>query len=584
MNDQFTDSSTVPIKQNDYEDFLERFSDGVVAIDKNRRIISFSRGAERITGYRAEDVTGLTCEEVFKSDICEKKCIVKMVLKTGKTVSNFREDIKDIKGNTIAVSVNATALLDIHNDVVGVVLSFRNVLEVYRLTAELFKESIRLQSILSSIADGVFTVDSDWVITSFNPAAERITGYMKKDVLGKPCNFVFRSVVCDEDCPLRKTIRTGESISNFEMEIVNAKEERVPISVSTSLLIDEKGDIIGGVETFRDLSVLKHLTNELKGRYSFANIVGKNPNMQKIYDLIEAVSNTNSTVLILGETGTGKDLVARAIHYNSARRTRPFVKISCAALPETLLESELFGHKKGAFTGAVKDKPGRFSVADGGTVFLDEVGEIPVSIQAKLLRVLEEQEFEPLGSTRAVKVDVRIIAATNRNLEEAMKEGKFREDLFYRLNVVPIHLPSLRERKDDIPLIVEHLVKKFNQETGKHILSVSPKAMELLIDNNWGGNVRQLENAIEYAFIHCEGKTINEKHLPMEISRKRGRGEYQFQGGSLEEIEKNAIIEALKKYNNNRGKAANALGISRITLWRRMSKFDIEKKDKNRIT
>ena len=563
------------VLQEHYEDFLETYSDGIVVIDKNLKIISFSRGAERIIGYNAIKTIGLTCKEVFRSTICEKHCLVKMVLKSGKPVSNFREDIKNAKNEIIPLTINASPLQNIHGEITGVVLSFRNVLEVYKLTAELFKESLRLQSILNSIADGVFTVNKNWSITSFNPAAERITGYRKKEIIGKTCSSVLGKGFCDKNSPLIRTIETGKTTINFEMEIIDAKGKKVIIAVSSAPLFDEEGEIIGGVETFRDLTVLKQLKRELKGRYGFGNIIGKNPRMQKIYNLIESVSNTNSTILILGETGTGKDLVAKAIHYNSQRRDKAFIKVSCAALPESLLESELFGYKKGAFTGAMRDKPGRFKLADGGTIFLDEVGEIPISIQVKLLGVLEEQEFEPLGGTKPTKVDVRIIAATNRDLKEAIAEGKFREDLFYRLNVVPIYLPPLRERRDDIPLLVEHLIKKFNKEKDRKILSVSKKAMGLLMDSDWTGNVRQLENAIEYGFIHCEGKTILPQHLPEEIIKKAGEEKLVVGKKPFEEMEKRLVLNVLKKKNYDRERAAHALHISRTTLWRKMKKYNI---------
>jgi PAS domain S-box-containing protein len=564
------------IIQEGYEDFLDKFSDGVVAIDRNLRIISFSKGAERIMGYFASEVTGLVCQEVFKSDVCEEGGIVKTILKTGKPVSNIRGEIRNASNEPFPVSMNASPLLDIHEEIIGVVISFRNVLEVYKLTSELIKESIILQSILNSIADAVFTVDNNWLITSFNPSAERITGYRKQDVIGRPCNVIFGIEACTKNCPLRMTVETGESITNFEMDIINAKGEKVPVSISTALLIDEAGEIIGGVETFRDLTILRRLKNELNVRYGFGNIIGKNPKMLEIYNLIETVSSTNSTILILGETGTGKDLVAKAIHYNSPRKDKPFIKVSCAALPETLLESELFGHKKGAFTGAIKDKPGRFELADGGTIFLDEVGEMSLSVQVKLLRVLEEQEFESLGDIKSTKVDVRIIAATNKDLNKAIKEGKFREDLFYRLNVVPIFLPPLRDRRDDIPLLIEHLIKKFNKGRGRDVRSVSRRAMALLLDNDWSGNVRQLENAIEYAFIHCEGLTIKIEHLPGEIrSRKRLFLEKEK---PLEEIEKEVILSALKRNNYDRGKTALELRISRTTLWRRMKKYGIHRR------
>jgi len=558
------------------ESFWDTFSDGVVAIDRDLKIIGFSKGAERITGYTAEEVMGLTCKEVFKTDICEENSPIEKALKTGETLANLKAEVENFKGEKIIISLNITPLKDRRGNIVGAVMNFRDVGEVYRLTTQLFKETARLQSILNSIADGVFTIDTQWRITSFNPSAERITGYKREEIIGKPCHYAFRSKLCGEDCPLRKTIETGESIYNFEMEIINAKGEVVPISVSTALLIDEEGEIIGGVETFRDLSTLKRLKEELEERYSFSNIIGRNARMQEIYNLIQTVSETSSTVLIQGETGTGKELVARAIHYNSSRKDKPFIKVSCAALPETLLESELFGYKRGAFTGAVKDKPGRFELADKGTIFLDEIGEIPLSIQVKLLRVLEEQEIEPLGSTRPIKVDVRIIAATNRDLKKAVREGKFREDLYYRLNVVSILLPPLRERQEDIPLLVRHFIKKFNKRMGKEIDSVSKEAMDALIDYAWPGNVRELENAIEHAFIYCKGRVIEVKDLPKEVIKSKGLLEKSLTSENpLEEMEKEIILEALKYTRGDRGKVASMLKISRTTLWRKMKKYGI---------
>jgi PAS domain S-box-containing protein len=559
----------------DYDDLLDQYSDGVVAIDCERTIISFSKGAERITGFKASDVQGKKCDEVFRSEICENNCIVKKIVESKSPLSNFREDIKNSKDETIPVSINGSPLFDTKGKVIGAVLVFRDILEVYTLTSELFKESSTRQSILNSIAEGVFTVDKEWRITSFNPSAERITGFKKRKILGRPCHEAFRSNFCGKNCPLKMTVKTGKSTMNFEMEIVNKANEKIPVSVSTALLKNERGETIGGVETFRDLSEIKKLTTQLKGRYSLGAIMGKNPKMQDLYNLIEVVSNTNSTVLILGETGTGKDLVAKAIHYNSPRRERPFIKVSCAALPESLLESEIFGHKRGAFTGAVNDKPGRFLRADGGTIFLDEIGEIPLSIQVKLLRVLEEKEFEPLGGTKPIRVDVRIIAATNRDLKEDISQGRFREDLFYRLNVVPIHIPPLRERKDDIPLLVDHFIKKFSNGAKKKICSISPHALRTLLDYSWPGNVRQLENVMEYASVHCEGKTIQSLHLPVDIKPKQERGKILERENPLDEVEKELLVNTLKKNNGDREKTAHALQISRTTLWRKMKKYDL---------
>jgi PAS domain S-box-containing protein len=480
-------------------------------------------------------------------------------------------------GEEILVSVTITPLKDPGGKIIGGILSFRDVGEVYKLTAQLYQETMRLQAILNSIGDGVFTVDTNFRITNFNPAAERITGFGREEVIGKSCHTVFRSQFCGKGCPLRRTIETGENVSDFEMEIVNSEGELIPVYVNTALLIDDEGEIIGGVETFRDLSLLKDLRRELREVYSFSNIIAKNAKMQEIFNLIKMVSQTPSTVLIQGETGTGKDLIARAIHHNSARRDGPFVKVSCAALPETLLESELFGHKRGAFTGAVKDKPGRFSLASGGTIFLDEVAEIPVGVQAKLLRVLEEHEFEPLGSTSPVKVDVRVIAATNRNLGEAIGEGKFREDLYYRLNVLTVSLPPLRERSDDIPLLIGHFIEKYNRRMHKRIGTVSQNVMDVLLDYPWPGNVRQLEHAIEHAFIHCNGNIIETAHLPREIRTEEREAVQELLGRprSLEDVEKDAIVTSLKVNGWDRGLTARALKISRTTLWRKMKKYGI---------
>ncbi len=559
-----------------YEEFLEQFSDGIIAIDAQQRIISFSKGAERITGFTANEVTGKSYREVFHTGIDEPRSPLREVLSTGIPVSNAHATIQTARGQTIPLSVAASPLRNSKGDIVGLVISLRNDLEVYQLTRELYRESTLLHAILNSIADGVFTIDTTWRITSFNPAAELITGYKQKQVLGKPCNLVLAGDMCDEECPLKKTIDTGETITNIETSIVNAQGEKVPVSVNTALLMDDRGEIIGGVETFRDLSRIKQLANELHGHYSFSNIVGKNPAMQKIYEIIDTVSETNSTVLILGETGTGKDLVARAIHYHSPRSKAPFIKVSCAALPETLLESELFGHTKGAFTGAVRDKPGRFQRADGGTIFLDEIGELSLTVQVKLLRILEEQQFEPLGATRPVTVDVRIIAATNRDLQAGIREGWFREDLYYRLNVVPITLPPLRQRKDDIPLLIDHFIHDNNEKTGKHISSVSPEVLEIMTDQQWTGNVRQLEHAIEYAFIHCKGHTIQLHHLPETLREGGEQAALLGSENSLEDAEKHIIENALRQHGYNKTATARSLGISRTTLWRKIKQFAIE--------
>jgi len=321
-----------------------------------------------------------------------------------------------------------------------------------------------------------------------------------------------------------------------------------------------------------------HLTGESSSKYRFGDMIGKDRKMQEVYDLIETISPTSTTVLILGETGTGKELVARAIHHNSQRKYKSFIKLDCTALPETLLESELFGYKKGAFTDARTDKPGKFEMADGGTIFLDEIGEIPPSTQAKLLRALEERAFEPLGSIKTVTINVRIIAATNRDLQKAIGQGKFRKDFYYRLNVYPITMPTLRERPEDIHLLIEYFIETFGKRFAKEITQVSQDAMDLLTDYPWPGNVRQLKHAIEYASINCKGRIIEARHLPEAIRQKSQvlADKIMKTENPLQEIEKEVIIDTLRRNKSNRGKTAKALKISRATLWRKMQKYNIK--------
>ncbi|MBM4085947.1 MAG: PAS domain-containing protein, partial [Planctomycetes bacterium] len=299
--------------------------------------------------------------------------------------------------------------------------------------ADVERDSLR-DIILDSIADGVFTVDKDWRITSFNRAAEAITGVTRQEAIGKPCCDVFRASVCESECALRRTLETGKETVNKAVYIVNADGNRIPISISTAILRDRRGRVIGGVETFRDLSLVEELRKELTGQYTFADILGKSREMRRLFEMLPQVAASDSTVLIEGESGTGKELFARAIHDLSARRKKPFVAVSCAALPDALLESELFGYKAGAFTDARKDKPGRFALAEGGTAFLDEIGDISAAMQVRLLRVLQERTFEPLGGTESVKANVRVVAATNRELAKLVEDGKFRSDLYYRIN------------------------------------------------------------------------------------------------------------------------------------------------------
>jgi PAS domain S-box-containing protein len=443
-----------------------------------------------------------------------------------------------------------------------VVITFRDLDEMTRLmqevsqkNSEILVERNKLADILNSITDGVFTIDLNWRITSINHAAQKITGYSEKEALGKECGWLLRGNRCDFNCPMRGTIETGIPTKNMEVEIQNKAGDRIPISVSTALLRDDQNEIIGAVETFRDLSDIRKLSQALESRYRFDRILGKSKPMQELYDLLENVIETDSTVLIQGESGTGKELVARAIHFNSQRRNKPFIAVNCSALSENLLESELFGHEKGAFTGAIRKKPGRFELANGGTLFLDEVADMSPGLQVKILRVLDEQFFERVGATQAIRVNVRIITATNKNLYHEVKQHRFREDLYYRLNVVPIHLPPLRERKQDIHLLITHFIEHFNQKMAKTIQDLSPDALELLSEYHWPGNVRELENAIEHAFVRCRGEEILIQHLPKQI-KDAGKQEpeqpIQPLKIPLQKTEREVLLKVLEEVNFDR--------------------------------
>ena len=450
--------------------------------------------------------------------------------------------------------------------------------------------SIATEVILESISDGVFTVDHQWRITSFNRAAEAITGVARDEAVGRYCWEVFRSNMCEGDCALKRTMQEGKSFVNSSTYIVNSDKRRIPISVSTSLLKSADGKVLGGVETFRDLSVVEELRRELSGCVQLGDMVSRNRTMKNIFSILQQVARSDSTVLIEGETGTGKELLARAIHNLSARSAGSFVAINCGALPDTLLESELFGYRAGAFTGADRDKPGLFVAAEGGTILLDEMGDTSPAFQVKLLRVLEEREFQPLGGIASVRTDVRVIAATNRDLSQMVGDGMFRRDLFYRINIIHLHLPPLRERREDIPLLIERVIPRMNRLKGKAVSGIDNEALALLMSHDYPGNIRELENIIEHAFVLCGDGTIGVRHLPAGIVTvaKARRGERPAVTGEVPSLEKairsteaGIILEALKRNDYNRRATAEELGMHKTTLYRRLRILGITLPDRD---
>ncbi|MBI4963070.1 MAG: sigma 54-interacting transcriptional regulator [Desulfomonile tiedjei] len=436
------------------------------------------------------------------------------------------------------------------------------------------------QAILNSISEGVLTLDKDWKIGSWNRAAERITGFHKEEVVGQECMKIFRTSLCREHCPVDRALSCGHPYRDVEVAIRNKRNEVVHIMVNAAPLYDAEGHIIGGLETFRDVTQTHWMQEELQRHYGYTKIVGRSDAMKKVFEIMGSLINTDTTVLVEGESGTGKELIARALHFYGPRKAKSFVAVNCSALPEGVLESELFGHAKGAFTGAIRDHVGKFELANGGTLFLDEIAEVSPSIQVKLLRVLEEREFQRVGDNRSIKVNIRLITATNKDLYQKVLDGSFRDDLYYRLSVFPLHLPPLRERVEDLPLLVGHFIRKFNKQMGRNIQGIADQVLEVLENYSWPGNVRELANAIEHAFVHCRGLLLHDADLPHHIANaappvppKKSRGTQK----QLDLVERELIVKELEAADWKKHIAARRLGMSRATLWRKMEKFGIDR-------
>ena len=558
--------------------------DGIVVIDRDLNIIVFNDAASRITGFIEEEVLDRNCEILFR----KSKDEIKYIRESGsanRTFSNHPIDITSKDNKIINVLASVTPVKKA-GEVLEVVFVFRNTNEMLSLsedlafkTQELIDQRNKLEAIFNSNIEGTFTIDDEWNITSFNNSAAKITGYGKGEAIGQKCWNIFNSNLCRNGCHMEQTMHKGRSTIGNELEIIHKNGNKVPIRVNSAILLNNRNEKIGAVETFIDISEIKNLSAHLDERYSYENIIGKNKEIKKIISVLENVAQTDSSVLITGESGTGKELAARAIHLNSPRRTGPFIAVNCSAFVESLIESELFGHEKGAFTGAIKTKTGRFELARGGTLFLDEIGDLSLAVQTKLLRVLETREFERVGGTKSIKMDARIIAATNKILSEEILTGRFRKDLFYRINIINIHLPPLRERKDDLPLLVNHFIDHFNEVFGKTVKQFSSSAYELITEYEWPGNIRELENVIEHSFILCNSDIIQIEHLPKSLKESKIKSPERSSihiKKNIMETEKEIILSALERNKWNRKRTAEELKINPSTLWRKMKKLGIE--------
>ena len=557
---------------------------GVMVVGPDRTILAFNHAAETLTGYKAADLTGKPCHEELLQPLCGGTCqyldTVEGQWPAGSADLTITGPDNALHGITRVV----TPIYGPDQIPQGCIEIFQDRSIVKDLLERVRHDDRRLKIILDNLDIGVLTADPGGHITFFNRRAETISGYNRSDVLGKSCTVILGDSTHPAMSLFLKTIADGQARASAEGELFTKDGPPVPISANYLTLKNEEGRIVGGLATITDLTLKYQFNSAIKHRYTFYDMVGRDPAIQKIFDIVPVVAASDATVLIEGPTGTGKDVLAKVIHNASRRADAPLVKVNCAALPENLLESEMFGYVKGAFTGAEKDKPGRFQEADGGTLFLDEIGDLPLALQAKLLRVLEDREFYPLGSRKTTKVDVRIISATNQNLDQLVAARRFREDLFYRLNVMRLELPPLKARKSDIPLLITHILKRLSTTRDTRVEKISNAAMEVLLNHPYPGNVRELQNIIEHSLIVCQGPIIEKTHLPLALQDRLESPPAETQhhptpvqpiGQKIENSEKTFLIEMLQKHNWNRGRTATALKINRTTLWRKMKKYRI---------
>jgi len=560
-------------------DIIDSMSDAIVVIGVDKKIISMNRQAERLTGMTSDEAQGQFCHDVLTIGICEEQCPVERVLQDDACVNNFDVPYTTHTGETVPICLNTTPLRDDTGKIIGVIENLRVIDHVKNIISEIEGERSRTQSILDSLDEGVYTINNRWEITSFNKTAEEITGFKRDEVIGRVCSSVLDTPLCKKNCPLKELLSSRTAVHNVLSHFTHKQGEKIPVIINVGLFREEEGKALGAVTTFRDVRMMEAQVASHKSTRSIFGIVGDSTSMQRVYSLVETAAQSDVTVLITGESGTGKNLVAEAVHRLGKRSDGPFIKVNMSAIPENLLESELYGHQRGAFTGADRDQRGKFDLAAGGTLFLDEISEMSIASQAKLLQVIQDKEYYTVGGTKLRHVDARIIAATNRDLIREIDEGRFREDLLYRLKVFPIQIPPLRTRVEDIPPVIHHVLEKLNINYSQGRKRISPELMDLMRRYHWPGNVREIENILEYGYLCTDGDVIEKEvvlHLLEEMREITApnipESEYVDPNGHRE---RERLLSALSRASWNRTEASRMLGIDRTTLWRRMKKHNI---------
>jgi len=563
-----------------HQTIIEGIEEGYVEVDLKGNTVFCNDSFCRITGYPKEELLGLNYREYMD------EAMAKVVFAAYNEVyrirvpnKGFNYEIIRKNGDRRIIENSISLVKNSQGHRTGFRSVVRDITDRKRTEEEMEKHRSRLRAIFRSVRDAIITVDSDMVVVEANKATENICGLAPEKITAKV--FTDCSTQCNRNCHevIKEALRSKTTIREYQIECSHTHRPQQRVIVTSSPLLNRDDKFMGSVVVIRDITRLTHLERELRERHQFQKIIGKSSKMQDIYGLLNDLSDLETTVLITGESGTGKSLAAKALHYSGSRALNPLVTVNCSALSENLLESELFGHVKGAFTGAIKDAQGRFQTAHGGTMLLDEIGDVSPRIQLKLLRVLEEKEFERVGESIPIKVDARVIACTNRDLKEKVRLGEFREDLYYRLKVVEVPLPPLKERLEDIPLLVDHFCHVFNKSFKKSIEGLSDEVFSALMNYRWPGNVRELEHSIEHAFVLCRGPIISLDHIPAEIKEYSGTRKWIREKRSVEGS--GEILTVLEKTDWNKAKAARILGIDRSTLYRKIKRYNLSKTVQN---